>query len=60
MVALIVSRQRISGFISRIFPVQYAPFRPALQPDVADLAGFRSKIIKGKQIDGHYSLGERW
>ena len=34
------------------FPYNTLPF--------GDPRGFETHIIKGKQLDGHYSLGERW
>ena len=34
------------------FPYNTLPF--------GDPRGFETHIIKGKQLDGNYSLGERW
>ncbi len=33
---------------------------PYNTPPFGDPRGFETHIIKGKQLDGHYSLGERW
>lgn len=33
---------------------------PYNTPPFGDPWGFETQIIKGKQLDGHYSLGEGW